>query len=173
MLLVALIDPRKRWWSFTAWRYRDPDAVEPSDAAYSAERMGWVVGALAIFALTGGLVAFVHHQSADQHRADQAAQASASVPAQASGGGDMATANDITQKILQLSFKQDRRPRTLAGQVAASVEPGATVTFPTDPDFVSLTLADGKTFCLNLPPDAPTKAPGPADPIVSIPGPCP
>ena len=25
-----------------------------------------------------------------------------------------------------------------------------------------LTLADGKTFCLNLPPDAPTKAPGPA-----------
>ncbi|GAA4586938.1 hypothetical protein GCM10023194_34480 [Planotetraspora phitsanulokensis] len=169
MLLAALIDPKKNWWSFTAWRYRNPDAVEPSDAAYSAARMSWVASALVVFALTGGLAAFVHHQEADQRRITHP---SPSPSAPEDTGADMLKANIITEKILQLSFKEARKPRTVAGQVAASVEPGATVTFPADPDFVSLTLADGKTFCLNLPPDAPARAPRPYDPIVSVPGSC-
>jgi len=168
MLLVALINPKERWRSSTAWRFRNPDAVEPSDAAYTANRMGWVVSALVVFALTGGLVAFVHHQAAEQRKE---AQEFDLIPARGDGGADMFKAATITQKILQLSFEEAREPRTLAVQVATSVEPGATVTFPAKPEFVALTLADGKSFCLNLPTDAPAKAPGPTD-IAPVPGPC-
>lgn len=49
ILLLALwgiADPRGQWRSLQAWRYRDPDANEPSDAAYRAMQIQGVVGLL-------------------------------------------------------------------------------------------------------------------------------
>lgn len=41
--LWALLGPRSMWWTTTAWKYNNPDAVEPSAAVYALTRLGGVV----------------------------------------------------------------------------------------------------------------------------------
>ena len=41
--LWAVVNPRSIYWTLTAWQYRHPDAVEPSDAAYTASRVSGVI----------------------------------------------------------------------------------------------------------------------------------
>ncbi|HEY3506141.1 MAG TPA: DUF6199 family natural product biosynthesis protein [Actinocatenispora sp.] len=50
-LVVSVVAPRRVWWATVAWRYADPAANEPSDAAFTATR---VVSVLAL-----GIVAVV------------------------------------------------------------------------------------------------------------------
>jgi len=50
--LWAMINPRSMFWSLTAWQYRHPKAVEPSDAAYSATRVSGGIMLVFIVGLT-------------------------------------------------------------------------------------------------------------------------
>lgn len=57
--LWVAINPKSFFWSTSAWRFRNPDAVEPSDAAYGVSRVGAIVvlislavGAVGIWSLT-------------------------------------------------------------------------------------------------------------------------
>lgn len=42
ILLWAAISPESMWSTTSAWQYRDPEANEPSDAAYAVQRVGEV-----------------------------------------------------------------------------------------------------------------------------------
>lgn len=44
-LVASVVAPRRVWWATVAWRYADPAANEPSDAAFTATR---VVSVLAL-----------------------------------------------------------------------------------------------------------------------------
>ncbi|POX37384.1 hypothetical protein C3486_28650 [Streptomyces sp. Ru73] len=52
-LLLACIDPRRLFWNFEAWKYRNPKAAEPSDAAYAFRQVHAVVAALFLFGVGG------------------------------------------------------------------------------------------------------------------------
>ncbi|MFC6061529.1 hypothetical protein [Streptomyces ochraceiscleroticus] len=54
-LLVACVNPRSLFWAFQSWRYRNPKAGEPSDAAYTLQRVQATVAALFLFGLGGFL----------------------------------------------------------------------------------------------------------------------
>lgn len=54
-LLLALLDPRAVWQRTTAWSYRNPEAVEPSDAAFAASRITHVVLGLLLLGMAGWL----------------------------------------------------------------------------------------------------------------------
>jgi hypothetical protein len=43
LLLWGVISPRSQWRVLAGWSYRDPDANEPSDAAYTVTRIAGVV----------------------------------------------------------------------------------------------------------------------------------
>lgn len=45
------VNPQGMWWTLSAWRYRDPDANEPSDELYFVYRTGAVVSLVASSAL--------------------------------------------------------------------------------------------------------------------------
>lgn len=49
MLLWSLISPRSQWRILKSWTYRNPEANEPSDAAYGLTRIGALVGLLVLF----------------------------------------------------------------------------------------------------------------------------
>jgi hypothetical protein len=53
MFLWAAISPKSMWWTLSAWRYRDPEANEPSDAAYLMSRISGIV------IVAGAAIAFV------------------------------------------------------------------------------------------------------------------
>lgn len=38
--LFMLLQPRKMWWLFESWKFRNPEANEPSDAAYLMTALG-------------------------------------------------------------------------------------------------------------------------------------
>lgn len=44
LLLWGVISPRSQWKTLYAWRYRNPDANEPSDTLYELNRLGNIVG---------------------------------------------------------------------------------------------------------------------------------
>lgn len=48
ILLWAAISPESMWSTTSAWQYRDPEANEPSDAAYAVQRVGAVLGLVLI-----------------------------------------------------------------------------------------------------------------------------
>lgn len=52
-LLMACANPRTLFWNFRSWKYRNPEAAEPSDAAYAMQRVHAVVIALFLFGLGG------------------------------------------------------------------------------------------------------------------------
>ncbi|WP_336792823.1 DUF6199 family natural product biosynthesis protein [Gordonia malaquae] len=43
-----IVDPRGLWRATESWKFRDPDANEPSDVAYGLARIGGVVGIIAV-----------------------------------------------------------------------------------------------------------------------------
>ena len=47
----TLISPRSAWRVTTAWRYRNPEAHEPSEAAYVVQRVGGAIGLVATLVL--------------------------------------------------------------------------------------------------------------------------
>jgi hypothetical protein len=56
--LWSAISPETMFWKLSAWQYRNPDAVEPSDISYGLQRLGGVflcviavVGAASILAI--------------------------------------------------------------------------------------------------------------------------
>lgn len=56
LLLWSVIDPRSQWQMTAAWRYRDPDANEPSDVAFAIERVA--AGCLLIVFAVVAVLAF-------------------------------------------------------------------------------------------------------------------
>ncbi|WP_228001181.1 hypothetical protein [Nocardia australiensis] len=52
LVVAACGDQRRRWWKRHAWRYRDPQACEPSDAALVAWRVAKLVAAAVLVAGT-------------------------------------------------------------------------------------------------------------------------
>lgn len=59
LALWPLLGPRSVWLITESWRYRNPDAVEPSDIAYMLTRIGGglgvVVGVIMMIAGVGSL----------------------------------------------------------------------------------------------------------------------
>lgn len=65
--------PKGIWWATTAWTFRNPEANEPSDAAYGLTRVAGVL--LAIFTLVfGGVLIGDHHKRIAAQNADRAAK---------------------------------------------------------------------------------------------------
>lgn len=65
--------PKGIWWATTAWKFRDPEANEPSDAAYGLTRVAGVL--LAIFALLfGGVLIGDHQKQIAAQNAERAAK---------------------------------------------------------------------------------------------------
>lgn len=52
-LLLACADPKRIYWSLQAWRYRRPEANEPSGAGYEVQRGRYVIAALLLFGVGG------------------------------------------------------------------------------------------------------------------------
>lgn len=40
LLLWGVISPRSQWQKLSSWRYRNPEAAEPSDLSYLLTRLG-------------------------------------------------------------------------------------------------------------------------------------
>ena len=51
------ISPRSQWNTLSAWQYRNPDANEPSDAAYALTRVVNVIGLIGVLIMLGLLIA--------------------------------------------------------------------------------------------------------------------
>lgn len=41
--LIMLLRPRKLWWAAESWKYKNPEANEPSDASYAMTALGGLV----------------------------------------------------------------------------------------------------------------------------------
>lgn len=68
MGLVAYFGPRRMYWSFDAWRYRNPEANEPSDAAYGLNGcVVWVVFGFLLIASIVATAAAISPGSADPY----------------------------------------------------------------------------------------------------------
>lgn len=80
---VLVASPRRIWWATQSWKFRDPEANEPSDAAYGMTRAGGVfVILLALFlgaSIIHGDLQRQHRREADQQR--RAAEAAFVAPA--------------------------------------------------------------------------------------------
>ena len=48
IFLWSVISPRSQWMIFQSWTYRNADANEPSDAAYTLTRIGGVVAIIVL-----------------------------------------------------------------------------------------------------------------------------
>lgn len=73
LLVLTVVDPRKLWYSTTAWQFKHPEANEPSEASFALGRIVSGVGALgfgiaALFMTADGLAPL------SQERLDSAGQ---------------------------------------------------------------------------------------------------
>lgn len=46
--VALLANPRRAWWLLLAWRFKNPEANEPSDAFYVVLRLAGLIGAVAV-----------------------------------------------------------------------------------------------------------------------------
>ncbi|SER55783.1 hypothetical protein SAMN04488583_5669 [Mycobacterium sp. 88mf] len=80
---VMAASPRRIWWATQSWKFRNPEANEPSDAAYGMTRAGGVF--VILLALFLGVSIISDHRKAEQRREakeqQQAAEAAFVVPA--------------------------------------------------------------------------------------------
>ena len=53
MLLWSVIDPRGVWEVTSSWKFRDPEANEPSDGAFAFQRLAAIV---ALLMMVGGRI---------------------------------------------------------------------------------------------------------------------
>lgn len=51
--LFMLLRPRKIWWATESWKYKDPEANEPSEAGYGMQALGGLFVILAAVILAG------------------------------------------------------------------------------------------------------------------------
>lgn len=61
-LLWGIINPQSQWWALSSWKYKNPEANEPSGSAYALTRFGNVIG-LVTLVIAGGMFMRVdrHH----------------------------------------------------------------------------------------------------------------
>jgi hypothetical protein len=78
-LLWGVISPRSQWQRLVAWRYRHPEANEPSDAAYAFTRVGNLIVLVGLVAAAIGIATAV----GDDDRS--AATGSAAAPSNRTG----------------------------------------------------------------------------------------
>ncbi|MDO3636833.1 DUF6199 family natural product biosynthesis protein [Mycolicibacterium arseniciresistens] len=79
--LFMLLQPRKMWWLFESWKFRNPEANEPSDAAYLMTALGGlgviaavVFGGIMFWSADSDYKNLIAQQEADkQARADRQA----------------------------------------------------------------------------------------------------
>ncbi|AGM26951.1 DUF6199 family natural product biosynthesis protein [Mycobacteroides abscessus] len=50
-LLWSIFDPKSQWQVLSSWKYRNPEANEPSEAAYAMTRIGGAVGLVVLVVL--------------------------------------------------------------------------------------------------------------------------
>jgi hypothetical protein len=70
--LWTVIAPRQQWQVLNAWRYRDPDANEPSDLSYNLGRAAGV-GTIALVLILGFII--VRNNNSPEHDAAEARKA--------------------------------------------------------------------------------------------------
>lgn len=63
---VTAAAPKAIWWATQSWKFRNPEANEPSDAAYGMTRVGGVL--LIVLALVIGATIISDHREAEQRR---------------------------------------------------------------------------------------------------------
>ena len=63
-LLWNIIDPRGMWEKLSSWQFRDPEANEPSDAAFDMQRLISLISLSVLVVGSLGLFSVVH-RSAD------------------------------------------------------------------------------------------------------------
>lgn len=56
LLLWGIVSPRSLWQTTQGWRYRNQEAVEPSDTAYALCRWGSVIGIVILVIITVTIV---------------------------------------------------------------------------------------------------------------------
>ncbi|MBL7255417.1 DUF6199 family natural product biosynthesis protein [Paractinoplanes lichenicola] len=70
--LWTVIAPRQQWQLLNAWRYRDPDANEPSDLSYNMGRAAGVGTIVLVLVLGSVLIRSSHHPERDAAEAREA-----------------------------------------------------------------------------------------------------
>jgi hypothetical protein len=63
--LWTVIAPRQQWQLLNAWRYRDPDANEPSDLSYNLGRAAGVATIIFVLVMGYTLIRDSHHPERD------------------------------------------------------------------------------------------------------------
>jgi hypothetical protein len=59
--LYMLLQPKKLWWKFSAWQYKNPEANEPSESGYGV----WALRGVVVIAVTAVLAWLVATKPAD------------------------------------------------------------------------------------------------------------
>lgn len=54
-LVWGVISPRSLWMKTQGWKFKDPEANEPSDTIYSLTRVGSAIGICAIVCVSCGI----------------------------------------------------------------------------------------------------------------------
>ncbi|GAA3990147.1 hypothetical protein GCM10022247_05980 [Allokutzneria multivorans] len=65
LLVLASRNPRRGWQRTAAWQFRNPEAVEPSDAALGCGRVFQAVAGVAVLCFAGVLASFGFAKDAD------------------------------------------------------------------------------------------------------------
>lgn len=72
--VVMVAAPRGIWWATESWKFRNPEANEPSDTSYALSRVGGVVVIIVALALGTSIIAQDHTKTQADKR-EQEAQA--------------------------------------------------------------------------------------------------
>ena len=76
LLVLTVVDPRKLWYSTTAWQFKNPEANEPSEASFAVGRVVSGIGALgfgiAALTMTAGALAPLTQDGLDSAGRDAA-----------------------------------------------------------------------------------------------------
>lgn len=62
--LLMVLKPRALWWTLQSWKYKDPEANEPSDAAYTMSSLGG--GVVIVIVVIVALIAWTRPDAADR-----------------------------------------------------------------------------------------------------------
>ncbi|MES9537873.1 MULTISPECIES: hypothetical protein [unclassified Actinomadura] len=78
LFVLGCMDQRTLYWKNRAWQYRNPEAVEPSGAAFAAARAGSFAGAVALLITAGVLYGADNARTYSTAQVDSVASAAAS-----------------------------------------------------------------------------------------------
>lgn len=74
--LFMLLKPRALWWTFQSWRYKNPEANEPSDAAYAMSAFSGLIVIVAVVIVA--VVAWTRPDPADRRASTASSRPSTS-----------------------------------------------------------------------------------------------